>query len=306
MRVLVTGGQGFLARHVAAVLRARGDDVTTVSRRPAEVPGAAIDWSGVPGVMSAVDAVVSLAGASLTHRRWRPARKREIVESRVESNARLVEAIAGVRSRPAVLVSASAAAIYGPRGEAPLDETTPAGEGFVADVYRRTEAAALRAEALGVRVVLPRFGVVLGPDGGVLPRMLPLFRAGLGGPLGRGTQWMSWIHLDDAVAFVVAALTDTRWRGPVNVVTPRPVRQREFALALGRIVHRPARLRVPGVALRVALGEMATLLLAGQRATPAALTAAEHPLRHPSLDGALSESVGGDGRVATPSRRQSR
>jgi len=300
MRTLVTGGQGLLARHVAAALRGQGHAVTIVSRRPAEVRGRAVDWAGVRDAMSEVDAVVNLAGASLTHRRWHAERKHEILESRVDCTNRLVAAIAAARPRPTVLVNASATAVYGPRADAPLDETTSPGDGFVAEVYRRWEAAAVGARALGVRVVLLRFGVVLASDGGVLPRLLPLYRAGLGGPLGRGTQWMSWIHRDDAVALVLAALVDAGWEGPLNAVTPSAVRQRDFARTLARAVHRPAVVRVPGLALRVALGEMATLLLGGQRAVPAALTAAGYSFRYPDLETALAESVGGDGRAAMP------
>lgn len=291
MHVLITGGGGFLARHVTRALRAVHHDVTVVSRRPGELAGRAIGWDEVPAAMPAVDAIVNLAGASLTHRRWRDARKRELLDSRLESTRLLLEAVAATRRRPTVLVNGSAAAIYGPRGDVAADETTPPGAGFVAEVYRRWEDAAARGRGLGLRVVPVRFGTVLGEDGGVLPRMRRLYRAGLGGRLGAGTQWMSWIHRDDAVAIVLRALSDATWDGPVNAVAATPVRQRDFATALAAALRRPAVLRVPAVVLRAVLGEMATILLTGQRAVPAALVRAGWAYRHPELPAALAASL---------------
>jgi hypothetical protein len=188
-------------------------------------------------------------------------------------------------------VSASAIGFYGPRGDQELDETAPVGEGFLAEVCRRWEAAALGATDLGVRTVALRIGVVLGPGGGAIAKMLLPFRACLGGPLGSGKQWMSWIHRDDVVGLVLAALAGDIYQGPVNATAPTPVRNRDFTRALARAVHRPAFMAVPEFALRFALGEMATMLLTGQRVVPAAATAAGYVFRYADVDAAIATSI---------------
>jgi uncharacterized protein (TIGR01777 family) len=291
MRVLLTGGTGFLGTPVAHALRAAGHDVTIVSRQPGRVPAKSIGWDGVRGAMRETDAIVNLAGESIAGRRWTPARKAAIVASRIDATRALVAAIAEAPARPGVLVNASAVGWYGARGDEPLDETAAPGEGFLADVCRRWEAEAFAAQALDVRVVALRLGVVLGPGGGALDKMVIPFRAGLGGPLGNGKQWMSWIHRADVVGLVLAALGSDAYRGPVNATAPTPVRNRDFTKALARAVHRPAFLRVPGIALRLALGEMADMLLAGQRVVPAAATAAGYAFTQPDLDGALAAAI---------------
>jgi uncharacterized protein (TIGR01777 family) len=291
MRVLLTGGTGFIGDPVARALRAAGHDVTIVSRHPGHVPAKAIAWDGVRDAMRETDAVVNLAGESIAGGRWTDARKRAILDSRLDATRTLVDAIAAAPARPAVLVNASAIGFYGPRRDEELDESAPAGEGFLADVCRRWEAEALRAQPLGVRVVALRLGVVLGPDGGALASMLLPFRAGLGGPLGSGKQWMSWIHRDDVVGLVLAALAIDASAGPVNATAPVPVRNRDFTAALAKAVHRPAFFRVPAIALRLVLGEMADMLLTGQRVVPTAARAAGYVFRHDELASALAASL---------------
>jgi hypothetical protein len=290
MRVLLTGGTGFIGGAVAQALRAAGHGVMIVSRHPGHVPAKAIAWDGVAAAMPETDAVVNLAGESIA-RRWTPARKAAIVASRIDATRVVVDAIRGSTKRPAVLVNASAIGFYGPRRDEELDETAPAGEGFLADLCKRWEAEAFAARELDVRVVALRLGVVLGKGGGALGRMLIPFRACLGGPLGNGRQWMSWIHRADVVGLLLAALTSDAYAGPVNATAPAPVRNRDFTKALARAVHRPAVLPVPGFALRLALGEMASMLVTGQRVVPAAARAAGYQFAHPEIAGALATVV---------------
>jgi uncharacterized protein (TIGR01777 family) len=291
MRVALTGGTGFIGAPVARALRAAGHDVTIVSRQPGSVPAKAIGWDAVRAAMRETDAVVNLAGASIADGRWTPARKKEILSSRVDATRAIVDAIRESPTRPQVLVSASAIGIYGPHGDETLDETARAGEGFLAEVCRRWEAETFAAQVLDVRVVALRIGVVLGPGGGAVAKMLIPFRACLGGRLGGGRQWMSWVHRDDVVGLVLAALGEAAYGGPVNATAPTPVRNRDFTAALAHAVQRPAFLRVPALALRLALGEMADMLLTGQRVVPAAATAAGYAFRHPDLAGALATCV---------------
>jgi uncharacterized protein (TIGR01777 family) len=291
MRVLVTGGTGFLGRPLRRALEAGGHSVTVVSREPGRVPARSVGWGELDGIMSETDAVVNLAGASIADGRWSDARKRAIRESRVESTRALVAAMRTASPRPRVLVNASASGFYGDTGDDEVDEGMPAGSGFLADVCRAWEAEAVKAEPLEVRVVRARLGVILGPDGGALARMLLPFRAFIGGPLGSGRQWMSWIQRDDVVQLVRTAVENEALTGPVNVTAPSPVRNADFARVLGHVLDRPAVLPTPAFALRLALGEMATMLLTGQRVLPAAALAAGYEFRYPELDGALRASI---------------
>jgi uncharacterized protein (TIGR01777 family) len=292
MRVLVTGGTGLVGKPTCDALRAVGHAVTVVSREPGRVPARAIGWEGLRAAMPETDAIVNLAGDPIAGGRWTAARKQEIRRSRIEATRALVEAITGADQRPGVLVNASAVGYYGDRRDQPLDENAAPGSDFLARVCVDWEAEARRAEALGVRVARLRFGIVLAPDGGALAAMLLPFRAGVGGRLGSGRQWMSWVYRDDVVGLIRDALTSDAYAGAVNVTSPNPVTNADFTRALGRAVRRPTLLPVPGVALRLVLGEMATMLLAGQRVLPAVAQRAGYAWRQPELPAALELCVG--------------
>ncbi len=235
------------------------------------------------------DGVVHLAGAGIGDRRWTAGRKAEILESRVRSTGLLVRSLLDLPSRPEVLVGASAVGFYGDRGDEALTEDAPRGRGFLADVCAAWEGAAAPGRDAGIRTVHLRSGIVLCAQGGALARQLTLFRLGLGGPLGSGRQYRSWITLDDEVAVILRCLEDRSLAGPVNAASPSPVTDRAFARALGSALHRPAVARVPASALRLALGgEMADeLILTSQRVIPAALSSAGFAFRHPELPAAL-------------------
>ncbi len=270
MKVAVTGSSGFVGSALVRALQSAGDEVITVPRGTAEIGDA--------------EAIVNLAGAPIAVR-WTERRKREILASRVGGTRRIVDAIARRSNPPRVLVSASAIGFYGDRGDEQLSEESTPGTDFLAGVVREWEAA---AAATRVRSVQLRFGIVLGRDGGALAKMLPPFRMGVGGRLGSGTQWMSWISLHDLVHVIRFAIDETALSGPVNAVAPHPVKNTEFTATLGRVLHRPAVMPVPAVALRAVFGEMATLtMLASQRVRPLRLEQAGFSFAHPSLEGAL-------------------
>jgi uncharacterized protein (TIGR01777 family) len=253
--------------------------------------GGRVDAAGLEGV----DAVVHLAGESVGQR-WTEAAKQRIVRSRVKGTRALAGALAGLARKPRVLVCASAVGIYGDRAER-VDEESATGSGFLADVAREWEAAAQPAAAAGIRVVNLRLGIVLSAEGGALARMLPPFRLGVGGRLGSGEQWMSWVSLEDVVGAIRFAMEREEARGPVNVVSPNPVTNAGFTAALGRALGRPTLLPVPGAALRLLFGQMADeALLGGQRVQPSRLLALGYRFRHPELDGALAAAL----RPATP------
>ena len=291
MRVLVTGGTGFVGQAVCHALRGAGHTVTIVSREPAQTSGTAVGWDAVGQAAAAADALVNLAGEPIAGGRWGPARKEAILQSRVNATRALVDAAGAAARRPGVLVSASAVGYYGARDDELLDETAGPGTGFLAEVCRAWEHEASRAETLGLRVVRLRIGMVLAGDGGALARMLPPFRAFVGGRLGSGQQWMSWIHRGDLTGLVVEALANEGYRGAVNATAPQPVRNREFVAALGRVLVRPAAFPVPGVVLRVAFGEMADMLLTGQRVLPRAAERLGYRWQYPEVLGALRASV---------------
>jgi len=292
MRVAVVGATGLIGRAVSAALVARGDSVVAVSRGGAAGIAGARDvrWDPAEGpppaaALDGADAVVNLAGASLGGRRWTARRKREIRLSRVMPTRRLAEALAA--GGPRVLLNASAVGFYGPRGDEEVAEGTPAGAGFLAETCVAWEREALRAMDAGARVVTLRSGLVLSATGGVLPEMARPVRLFAGGPLGGGRQWLSWIHIDDEVGLILYALDRDDLSGPVNLTAPAPVRQGEFARALGRVLGRPTVVPAPALALRLALGEMATLALEGQRVVPRAALAAGYRFRHAELEPAL-------------------
>lgn len=297
MRILLTGGTGLIGRHLCHLWRAQGHEVWVWSRRPQAVP--AICGAGVQGVAELVelddqplDAVVNLAGAPIADRPWTAARRQELWDSRVTLTEQLVDWLARRAQRPAVLVSGSATGWYGDAGEQRLDETSPpADQGFAARLCGAWEDAACRAEALGLRVVRVRTAPVLTLDGGMLPRLLPLYRLGLGGPQGSGRQWMPWIHLHDEIALIDFLLSHADAHGPYNACAPQAVRNRDFAHALGRALHRPTLLRVPAFALK-GLGELSSLLLGGQHLTPRRVQEQGFAFRFADLDLALADLLG--------------
>lgn len=298
MRVAVVGASGLIGGAVARALVARGDEVVAVSRSGSAGVAGTIDvrWDPAegdpPDAAVAVDAVVNLAGAPIGSRRWTAARKRLIHDSRVVTTRRLAARMGG-EGGPAVLVNGSAVGYYGPGGDRVLDESAPAGEDFLGGVAAAWERATEPAGVRGARVVLVRTGLVLTAGGGILPRLVSASRMGVGGPVGGGRQWMPWVHLDDEVAIILRAVDDAALSGPVNAAAPHPVPQREFMAELGRVLGRPSWLPAPAFAVRAALGEMATLLLDGQRAVPKALTDGGYAFAWPRLEAALRAELGG-------------
>jgi uncharacterized protein (TIGR01777 family) len=290
--VAISGATGLIGSALAARLRARNVRVRRLVRTARPQSPDDIVWDPMRGVLSpndleGADAVVHLAGEPLAHR-WTSARKRAIRESRVRGTELVARTIAALDHRPRVLLSGSAIGIYGNRGDEPLDEESALGSEFLAGVAREWEAASVAAADAGVRVVLLRTGIVLSPKGGALERLLLPFRLGVGGPIGSGRQWMSWISLDDHVRAMEHALATTGLHGPVNLVSPNPVTNAEFAATLGRVLSRPALVPVPAFALELAYGEMArATILAGQRVMPKALLRTEFHFAHPTLEQAL-------------------
>jgi uncharacterized protein (TIGR01777 family) len=300
MRVLVTGGTGLIGGALVTRLRAGGHAVAILTRRAAAGPDA-VTWDPAAGTLDAaalegLDAVVHLAGESIGGGRLNAARRRAIMDSRAGGTHLLATTLAALRRPPRVLVSASGINYYGSRSDEVLRESAAPGQGFLAEVCRAWEGATAPAAAVGIRVVIPRIAMVLAAGGGALARMLPLFRAGGGGPLGSGAQWWSWITRDDLLAVIERALADEALAGPVNAASPQPVTNREFTRALAAALHRPAVLPAPAFALRLALGSLADeLLLASIRIEPAALLARGFRFADPDLAGALA-------RVLAPGR----
>jgi uncharacterized protein len=292
VQIAITGSTGLIGTALVRALRGEGRTVLRlVRRRPAaddEIrwdPFGEVDTASLEGV----DAVVHLAGAGIGDRRWNACYRQEIRDSRVEGTRTLSRALAALRDGPAVLVSGSASGYYGDTGGRTVDEDSPSGEGFLAALCRDWEAATAPAAEAGIRVVLPRSGVVLAREGGALGRLLPVFRAGLGGRLGSGRQWMSWISLTDQIA-ALCFLIDGDVAGPVNLTAPDPVTNAAYTAAVARALHRPAFFAVPPAVLRLALGGLADEgALVSQRILPARLTAAGFRFRHPDLDTALAD-----------------
>jgi hypothetical protein len=296
--ILLSGASGMLGSALRQSLAARSMSVLQLVRRPPDQPSE-LEWDpSTPQPISDAErlenlsAAIHLSGAGVAAHRWTPAYKREMTASRVHSTRALAATLAGLRRPPQTLLVASATGIYGDRGAELLDESSASGSGFLADLCRQWEGAAQPALAAGIRVIHLRFGVVLGP-GGALARMVPIFRIGLGGPLGSGRQYMSWISLPDAVAAILFALETPSLAGPVNFVAPNPVTNAEFTRALARQLHRPAFFPAPALALRLAFGQMAReALLAGARVQPAKLLAVGFTFAHPTIERALDWALG--------------
>lgn len=300
-RIAISGASGLLGAAVGDLLRDQGREVVPLVRPRSDGSGQAregIPWDPANGRLSAddlegIDAVVHLAGESIFGMRWTDAKKERILDSRVRGTRLVAETLASLDSPPPVLVCASAVGFYGDREDELLDEESTKGEGFLADVCWRWEGAAAAAREAGIRTVHLRFGVILTTRGGALDQMLPPFRAGVGGKLGSGRQWMSWIHLDDAARAVAFALDQESLSGPVNAVAPEPVRNRQLTRRLGKILGRPTLVPVPRLALRLALGEMGEeLLLYSARVRPGRLQEAGFEFRHPELESALRAELG--------------
>lgn len=302
MKIILAGGTGFLGRPLAHALLADGHDVVVLTRDTVRntVAGAhVVAWTpdGQTGSWAAeidgADAIVNLAGEPIAARRWSHEYKRRIQESRIRATRSLVEAIGSVSSPPVVFVSASAVGYYGSLGDEIIGEDTPPGSDFLARVCMQWEVEAERASSARTRVACLRTGLVLAKDGGALPRMLPPFKLGLGGPVGSGRQYWPWIHRQDWIELVRWIIGTPSASGPINASAPNPTTSREFARALGRALHRPAFAPAPAFALRLLLGEMAdALLLAGQRAVPAKATRLGFRFAYSQLDDALGAIFG--------------
>ena len=297
MSFLVTGGTGFIGARLAQCLTLAGHRVTIVTRNRRKAarlsgPLTIVDRIDLLDPGQRFDAIVNLAGEPVANARWTAAKKARILDSRLRITDDLLTFIAAAERKPAVLVSASAIGFYGTGGETAFDETSTPQPNFTHRLCARWEQSAARAEEYGVRVCLLRFGLVLGPGGGVLGGMMPAFEFGGGGPIGSGQQWMSWVHIDDAIGLILHAIADARLRGPVNVTAPGAVRNRDFTRQFGRALRRPAFMPLPAFALRLLFGEMAEeMLLDGQHVLPKAAEAGGYRFRYPELPAALAAIV---------------
>ncbi|HUH82186.1 MAG TPA: TIGR01777 family oxidoreductase [Solirubrobacteraceae bacterium] len=298
--VTVTGATGLIGPRLVRRLQEQGAQLTVLSREPERVRSCldgveAVRWDPLAEAapaqaLSGRDAVVHMAGEPVAQR-WSGHVRRAIRDSRVLGTGNLVQGLRACRAPPPVLLSSSAAGYYGARNEEPLDEDASPGRDFLAGVCVEWERAAASAGGLGIRVCMLRTGVVLDAAGGALAKMLPPFRLGIGGPVASGRQFISWIHLEDLVAVALAALGDERWSGPINGTAPAPVTNREFSKALGRVLHRPAALPVPSLALRVLYGEMAQIVTTGARIVPAKALVLGYEFLHPELEEALRSAL---------------
>lgn len=302
MRIALAGGSGMLGGALREALAASKDDVVALVRRPARAGDAAVQWDpyaqntqgamAIPEKLEGLDAAVILSGENLSEGRWTQARKERFGSSRVAPTRQFATLLAERKSKPRVLVCASATGVYGDRGDEILTETSEPGHGFLPQLCQDWEAAAEPARAAGIRVVHLRLGVILSGNGGALKRMLPVFRLGLGGRLGSGTQWISWISLPDAVAAIRFAIKEEALRGAANTVAPEPVTNAGFTQAMGQVLHRPAMLRVPAFALKAAFGEMAeATILSSARVFPVKLEEAGFRFRYARLENALQNAL---------------
>jgi uncharacterized protein (TIGR01777 family) len=298
MRVTVTGATGRVGRHVVAALKERGDDVTALSRDPDR----ATELLGVPAfawnlkeeaapkpALEGRDAIVHLAGEDVGQR-WSEKAKAEIRDSRERGTRNLVHTIFDTSPRPQALVCASASGYYGARGDETVDEAGAPGRDWLAEVVARWERQAETAK-IGCRTVVVRTGLVLDAQGGALAKMLPPFKAGVGGPIGSGRQYMPWIHLDDLVGIYLAAIDNPAFQGPINASAPEPVTNKAFAKALGRAIHRPAVAPVPGFTIKLLYGAMSQIVLTGVRMVPGRAAELGYEFKHPDLDEALRDTL---------------
>jgi uncharacterized protein len=298
MKVVITGGTGFIGRALCRSLVRQGMGVTVFSRNPLQGKAVLdpsitiVEWDGMRSgtwetELASATAVINLAGAPVAEGRWTPERKRLIVDSRVNATRLLVQAISCLTHKPHVLISASGIGFYGTSQDRPFDETNGPGSDFLADLCVSWEQAALAARSAGVRTVCLRIGMVLDSDGGALAKMVPPFRAFVGGPIAPGTQWVSWIHRADLIGLIEWSLTNEQVSGPVNAVAPGPVTMRAFCAALGKVLSRPSWLPVPEFVLRLAFGELASFMTTGQRVLPNVALESGYQFRFPELELAL-------------------
>ncbi len=295
MNVLISGATGLIGSALLPELEAGGHTVTRLSRSQKEANTIRWDPSAgtIDGDLEGTETVVHLAGESIAQGRWNPQKKRRILESRVQGTRLLAESIAALPDPPKVMVSTSAVGYYGDRGDEVLTEESAPGTDFLAGVCREWEAAAEPARRAGIRVVHPRLGIVLSPEGGALGTTLPIFKFGGGGKIGSGNQWWSWVALDDVVGSTIHALTDESVEGPVNIGSPNPMTNAQYTKVLGKVLGRPTVLPLPAPAARIMLGEVAdALLLASQRMEPARLESTGYTFRYPQLEGALRHLLG--------------
>jgi uncharacterized protein (TIGR01777 family) len=296
MRLVVTGASGFIGTALCAGLLQQGHALTLLTRgapRDATTgtkrwrhwtPGTLREWDTV---LDGADGVINLAGEPIAQKKWTDRQRRRIERSRIDATHSLVQACAKAKQKPKFLINASAVGYYGPHGDEIVTEETPPGDDFLGMVCRNWEDEAKKAEELGLRVARLRTGVVLGPGGGALVRMARPFRFFVGGPLGSGQQWISWIQLDDLVRLILELIDNPRAQGAVNATAPNPVRNKEFSRTLGNVMHRPSWAPVPGFMLRLAVGDMAEMLLTGQRVVPTAAEKLGFRFRYPALQQAL-------------------
>jgi uncharacterized protein (TIGR01777 family) len=296
VKILISGASGLVGTALSQSLAADGHSVGHFVRAGKAASAADIPWdptaAGISPValksMEGADTVVHLSGSSVASGRWTPARKAMLRSSRIDSTRLLVDSLARLERKPRAFVAASAIGYYGSRGDEILNESSGPGSDFLAYIAREWEAESARAASIGIRIVMTRFGVILSATGGALPQMLRPFRFGAGGRLGDGRQWISWIALVDVVGLIRAAIEDSRYSGPLNVVSPNPVQNAEFTRIVARVLHRPAIFPAPAFALRLLLGEMAdSLLLASQRAVPERPLALGYRFRFPHFETAL-------------------
>jgi len=297
MRIVIAGGTGFVGEPLVRQLIARGDDVAVLSRDAARVKaGRGVAWDGRSAgawtaEVDAADAVINLAGENIGEGRWTDERKKRLVDSRIEATGAIVTALTNAPRRKRTLVNASAVGYYGYDRESEADESGSKGKGFLADLVEQWENAAKRAEDVA-RVVIPRFGVMLAGDGGALQKMILPFKFGAGGPVGSGKQWMSWVDRDDVLSGIQWALQSDSLHGVYNITSPQPVQNREFAKAVGRVLHRPAFMPAPAPALRLVFGQMADeILLGGQRAVPRRAEGAGFRFAYRDVEAALRHAL---------------
>ncbi len=302
MKVLVTGASGFVGRRVVAQLLQKKHEVVVLTRNLAKaaiVLGSEckyvqwLDLNTLPPAeaLNGVDAVIHLMGENIGGKKWDEAQKKKIYDSRIQSTRMLVDAMKALPKKPRALISASAVGIYGNRGDEVLDENAAAGSDFLAGVCKDWEAEALKAQDAKIRVVLMRTGVVLGKGGGALTKMLPIFKLGLGGRLGSGKQYMSWIHVDDLASMYVQAVMDESMSGPFNAVSPYPATNADFTRALGKRLRRPTVFPAPAFAIKKALGEMSTIVLDGQKVVPSKFKDKKFQFKSATLEKTLKETA---------------